>query len=296
MLLQQPLQRAPFTLRWQQRKLELGRRTCIMGVLNVTPDSFSDGGLFFTPEDALTQAERMVAEGVDIIDVGGESTRPYSQGVSAEEEMRRVLPVIEALAGKVEVPLSIDTTKAAVAQAAIAAGASIINDISALTEDSDMVAVAAAHEVLVVLMHRLDKSQTMQVNPQYPHVVWNIGSYLADRVAELETLGLERHRLIVDPGIGFGKTVQHNRLLLRHLAWFQSLGVPLLIGPSRKSFIRLTLAAEPYPFEVDAWHLAAGTQAMVAAAILGGAHIVRVHDVAATRVTAKCIDALFQDS
>ncbi len=286
------IKRFPCTLRWQNKSLSLGPRTCIMGVLNVTPDSFSDGGLFFKPDEALAQAEKMVAEGADIIDVGGESTRPFSEGVAAEEEMRRVLPVIEALAGRFDVPIAIDTTKAVVAEAAIAAGATVINDISAMTDDPNMLATAVQHDVLVVLMHKRGNPRTMQVKPRYASVVWNIGNYLAESVSRAEAAGIERRRLVIDPGIGFGKTVHHNLLLMHYLDHFQSLGIPILMGPSRKSFIRHTLTAAPDALPAEPWQIETGTQAMVAAAILAGAHIVRVHDVATTRVTAKCLDAV----
>lgn len=282
-----------YTLKWHGHCLELGERTCVMGVLNTTPDSFSDGGRFFSREDALAQGEALVAAGADILDIGGESTRPFSEGVSAEEEIRRVLPVIETLAARIPVPISIDTTKAAVAQRAVDAGAAIINDISAMRQDPGMPAVAAACGVPVILMHMLGTPRTMQVDPAYSELFKEIGDFLAAAIKKAVDSGIDRELLIADPGIGFGKTVEHNLLLVKHMAAFESLDVPLLIGPSRKAFIRTILKGDSdREVTPDLPEVAVGTQAAVTAAVLSGAHIVRVHDVADTRATVMLVDAL----
>jgi len=284
-----------YTLKWNGHSLALGARTCIMGILNTTPDSFSDGGRFYSREDALAQGEELVAAGADILDIGGESTRPFSKGVSAEEEIRRVLPVIETLATRIPVPISIDTTKAAVAQKAVDAGAAIINDISAMRQDPAMASVAAACGVPVILMHMLGTPRTMQVDPTYADLFGEIGDFLATAIKKAVNNGIAREMLIADPGIGFGKTVAHNLLLVKHMDKFASLDVPLLIGPSRKAFIRTILKGDAdREVTPDLPEVAVGTQTAVAAAVLSGAHIVRVHDVAATRATVTLADALRQ--
>lgn len=265
--------------------LTVGERTLIMGIVNVTPDSFSDGGLFFDRADAIARGEALAAAGADIIDVGGESSRPFSEPVPAQEEIERVGPVIEELAGRLSVPISIDTHKAQVARHAISAGASIVNDIGALRLDSDMANLVAEAGVAVVLMHMKGTPKGMQVDPHYENVVGEVGEFLADALARAEQAGIDRTKIIVDPGIGFGKTVTHNLLLIKHLSGLQALGVPILIGPSRKSFITKILGSGDERREV-------GTQAAVAVAALHGAHIVRVHDVERTRHTLKLVDAL----
>ncbi len=264
-----------------------------MGIVNITPDSFSDGGLFFNSDHAVAQAMRLADEGADILDIGGESTRPFSDAVSEAEELDRVLPVIEALASQVSAPISIDTTKAAVARQAVAAGATIINDVSALRMDPDMAATAARCRVPLVLMHMRGTPQTMQVAPAYTDLIADVTAFLADAVARAVAAGVERDSIIVDPGIGFGKTIAHNLQILHDLSRFHDLGSPLLVGPSRKMFIRQLLKNPPdqdlSPLS-DA--VARGTQAAVAAAAMQGAHIVRVHDVARTRSTLSIIDAI----
>jgi dihydropteroate synthase len=264
-----------------------------MGVLNVTPDSFSDGGRFLDPDAAVARGERLFAEGADIIDIGGESTRPFSEPVSPEEESRRVVPVIERLAPRVSVPISIDTTKADVARRAVDAGAAIINDVSALRFDPAMPALAARHELPVVLMHMLGNPKNMQVAPAYDDVVESVFGFLEARLRAAAAGGLAAAKLIVDPGIGFGKTREHNLQLLRRLDRLAELGVPLLVGTSRKAFIRRTLAGERQEdIAADLPEVETGTQATVAAAVLNGAHIVRVHDVHTTAVTVKILDAI----
>ena len=264
-----------------------------MGVVNVTPDSFSDGGRFLARDAAVTQAERLVQEGADIIDIGGESTRPYADPVPVEVELERVLPVIETLAQRIEVPISIDTAKAAVARLALAAGAAMINDISALRHDPEMAGVAVESDVPVILMHMLGTPQTMQVTPAYNDVVAEIGAFLARTVNQAEKGGIARDRIIIDPGIGFGKTVDHNLLLIKNLARLKEIDRPILIGPSRKAFIRNLLKENPEEeIRPDMTIVATGTLAAVCAAALNGAHIVRVHEVASVRAAVKVIDAI----
>lgn len=285
--------RKPYSLSWPNYALELGRRTCIMGVVNVTPDSFSDGGKFYATDAAVTQGEKLAADGADILDIGGESTRPFSEPVSAQEEIKRVVPVIEQLAQCVSVPISIDTTKAEVARRAIAAGASIINDVAAFRFDPDLAAVAVEYETPVILMHMLGEPKSMQVSPSYDNVIDEIRMFLEEAVARVESQGIPRARAIVDPGIGFGKTVSHNLLLIKDLQAFRSLDVPILIGPSRKAFIRKILKDEhSEDLRPDLPLVETGTQAVVAAAVMNGAHIVRVHDVANTVATVKILDAM----
>lgn len=256
-----------------------------MGILNVTPDSFSDGGLFFDKEDAEAQGEALAAAGADIIDVGGESSRPFSEPVPAADEIRRVVPVIEELAGRLSVPISIDTNKAEVARHAIAVGASMVNDTGALKLDPAMAGVVAESGVPVVLMHMKGTPKSMQLEPHYEDVVEEVRTFLADAVQKAEQAGIDRTKIIVDPGIGFGKTVAHNLLLIKNLSALHALGVPVLIGPSRKSFITKILGSGDERREL-------GTQAAVAAAALHGAHIIRVHDVEQTKHTLKLADAI----
>jgi dihydropteroate synthase len=264
-----------------------------MGVLNVTPDSFSDGGLFLDPATAVAQGERLAAEGADIIDIGGESTRPFSEPVTVEEEIRRVVPVIAELAQRVSTPISIDTTKSVVARRALAAGAAMVNDISALRCDPAVAAVAAEFGVPLCLMHMQGEPRTMQVSPGYDDLIGEIRDFLQTAAAAAEAQGVPRSKLIADPGIGFGKTPAHNLQLIHHLADFAALDMPILVGPSRKSFIRrLVTKTGETDIAPDAPMVAIGTQAAVAAAILNGAHIVRVHDLATTVATCKVVDAI----
>ena len=285
--------RKSYHLSWSNHTLELGPRTCIMGIVNVTPDSFSDGGEFYDTDVAIAQGEKLAADGADIIDVGGESTRPFSDPVSIEEEIRRVVPVIEALAQRVSIPISIDTTKAEVARQALEVGASIINDVAALRFDPGLAALAVEFDTPLILMHMLGEPKSMQVAPHYDNLVEEIRSFLEDAVARAEKLGVPRSKIIVDPGIGFGKTVTHNLLLLKHVQAFTSLDLPVLIGASRKAFIRKLLKqAHEEDIQPDLPIVEIGTQAAVASAVLSGAHIVRVHNVANTVATVKILDAL----
>lgn len=278
---------------WNGRQLALGRRTCIMGIVNITPDSFSDGGRFFGPQAAVAHGLALAAAGADIIDVGGESTRPFSDPVTAVEEIRRVVPVIERLAAQISIPISIDTTKAEVARQALTAGASIINDVTALRTDPALGPLAASQGVPVVLMHMLGTPKTMQVKPAYNDVVSDVRNFLADAIVRAERQGIDRRRIIVDPGIGFGKTFEHNLILLQRLAAFQALDVPLLVGASRKAFIRSLLKPQDATdIPADRPEVETGSQAAAAAAVMHGAHIVRVHDVALTRAALTVIDAI----
>ena len=249
-------------------------RPLVMGVVNVTPDSFSDGGQYASAQQAVAHARRLIGEGADILDIGGESTRPGAAPVALDEERQRVLPVLEALAG-CGVPLSVDTRKPEFMLEAIAAGAAMINDVTALTAPDALAAVAKL-PVAVCLMHMQGDPGTMQVNPIYQDVVREVRDYLAQRVVVAERGGVARDRIVVDPGFGFGKTVEHNLTLLRSLAEFRSLGVALMAGLSRKAMLGKLTGREPRE----------RVHASVAAALLAvqnGAHIVRVHDVAATR-------------
>lgn len=288
-------QRRPYTMAWDGHQLDLGTRTCVMGIVNVTPDSFSDGGRFFDTTMAVDLGLAMVEAGADILDIGGESTRPFAESVDAAEEIQRVIPVIKALKRQVTVPISIDTTKAAVAERALEAGASIINDVSALRMDGDMPPLAARSGVPVIVMHMLGTPRTMQVEPKYTDVVAEITQFLEEAIRRAVDSGIERRLIVADPGIGFGKTAVHNLTLIERLNDFSGLDVPLLIGPSRKAFIRQLLkapaAAELSPDSAD---VEIGTQAAVAAAVMNGAHIVRVHNVANTRKTVAIIDAVRQ--
>ena len=278
---------------WNGRRLTLGQHTCIMGIVNVTPDSFSDGGRFFDARTAVDQGLALAEAGAGIIDVGGESTRPFSDPVAAEEEIRRVLPVIESLAARISVPISIDTTKAEVARRALAAGASIINDVSALRVDPALGPLAADQGVPVILMHMLGTPKTMQVRPAYNDVVAEVRAFLADAIERAEAQGIARRHIIADPGIGFGKTFANNLQLLRGLAALEELNVPLLVGASRKAFIRSLLKPEDASdIPADRPDVEAGSLAAAAAAVMHGAHILRVHDVAGTRAAMTVIDAI----
>ncbi|MBR9984628.1 MAG: dihydropteroate synthase [Desulfosarcina sp.] len=282
-----------YTITCGSRTLTLGRRTLVMGIVNVTPDSFSDGGRFFSPDRAISQAMHLVEEGADILDIGGESTRPFSDPVSESEELDRVLPVIEGLAGQVAIPICIDTTKATVARQAVAAGATMINDVSALRTNPEMAATTARCRVPIILMHMKGTPKTMQMKPIYEDLITDIKTFLSDAMNRAVAAGVERSAIILDPGIGFGKTIGHNLQLIRDLDRFHELAAPLLVGPSRKMFIR-QLLKDPSQKDADplSADVARGTQAAVAAAAMKGVHIVRVHDVARTRATLAIVNAI----
>lgn len=274
-----------FLLKWKEYSLDLSKKTYIMGILNVTPDSFFDGGRYFDKQKAIEHGIRMVEQGADIIDVGGESTRPYSKRISVQEEMERVIPVIERLAKEVDVPISIDTYKSEVAKEAISAGASIINDISALRFDPDMAKVAAEAKVPVVLMHMKGRPENMQDNPQYKDLMGEIISFLRQAKQYAIDNGIKEELIILDPGIGFGKRVEHNLEIIRSLKKLSELNSPILIGPSNKSFIAAIVGEGEKERDT-------GTMATVACAIMNGAHIVRVHNVEKAVKTAKMVDAI----
>jgi dihydropteroate synthase len=249
---------------------------CVMGILNVTPDSFSDGGQHFAAEDALAAARAMVAAGADLLDVGGESTRPGAQEIPVDEEIRRTAPVIAATSADLGVPISVDTRKAPVAEAALDAGAAIVNDVAGFTFDPALAPLCAARGAPVCVMHAQGDPQTMQDNPHYDDVVLDVYEWLEARVDALEAQGIARDQIIVDPGIGFGKTLEHNLTLLRNIAVFHGLGCPVLLGVSRKRFIGVIGNAP------DAADRAPGSIAVGLAALAQGVQILRVHDVAET--------------
>jgi len=283
----------PFTLEFDRFHLELGPQTCIMGILNVTPDSFSDGGKFNTFETAVSQGIRLVDDGAHILDIGGESTRPFATPVSEQEELDRIIPIIENLSNQIDVPISIDTVKSVVAKEALNAGAVIINDISAFEKDPAMADLAAQRDVPVVLMHMKGTPETMQVNPGYDDLMLEITNYLESRAAYAMKKGIQKNNIILDPGIGFGKTVEHNLVLINHLEKITALGFPVLIGPSRKSFIQNILSKNnKTPVGPDNIKAEDGSLAAVAASILKGAHIVRVHDVEKVKSATLIIDSI----
>jgi dihydropteroate synthase len=255
-----------------KRTLDLSRRACIMGILNVTPDSFSDGNNYFTTEKAVERAMEMEEEGADIIDIGGESTRPFAHPVDDTEELRRVIPVIEKLAGRLNIPVSIDTYKSIVAEQALAAGAEIVNDISALLFDDRMPDVVASAGAGLVLMHTRARPAVMQKETEYTSVISEIFGVLRQSVARAESAAISRERIVIDPGIGFGKNVAGNLEILRRLMEFKAIGCPILVGTSRKSFIGDVLGREPK-------ERIFGTAATMAIALANGASIFRVHDV-----------------
>lgn len=283
--------RRKYRLSWRsprggaRRILELGRRTRLMGVLNVTPDSFYDGGRYAGPRRAVARALELEAGGAEIIDIGGESSRPGASPVPAREQIRRIVPVIEELAGRLRVPISVDTTDSAVARAAVAAGAEILNDISAFGFDPGMAEAAAAAPGPVVIMHMRGKLGRMPARPRYRDVVGEIGEFFERRLAELGARGIAAGRVVIDPGLGFGKSAAHNLEIIAGLSRLRSLGRPLLLGPSRKSFIGKVLGAEP---EERLW----GTIGVSVAAVAAGAHLLRVHDPRPVRDAVRMIDEM----
>jgi dihydropteroate synthase len=267
-----------FRLKLPSQTLVLGERTLIMGILNVTPDSFSDGGKYDQPKAAIEHALAMEQAGADLIDLGGESTRPGSEEPSASEELNRILPVLEGLRGKLKIPISVDTRRSAIAELAICAGAQIINDVSGLKSDPRIAEVAAKHGVPLILMHMRGEPRTMQKGPFARDVMKDVTQGLRDSAAKARKAGVAMSQIILDPGIGFGKSPSQNYELVQKLPRLAELGYPLLVGTSRKGFLGATLARDGKhaPPDERLW----GTAATVTASILGGAHIVRVHDVA----------------
>lgn len=276
--------RTHYDWKCRSRTLALGERTLVMGILNVTPDSFSDGGDFLDPDAAVAHALEMVAQGADIIEVGGESTRPGATPVSEVDEIRRTVPIIARIREQSDIPLSIDTMKARVAAEAIAAGADIINDVSALEADARMAQTAAETQAGLVLMHMKGTPRTMQANPAYQNVVAEVSDYLMSRIDFAVQRGVARDHIIVDPGIGFGKNVEHNLALLRGLPSLSAHAVPLLVGASRKRFIGQITGRENPEARL------AGSLGAAAWAIANGAHILRVHDVLDTCDVCRMLD------
>jgi dihydropteroate synthase len=279
------ISKTQYAVRCRKRTLTLGKRTLLMGVLNVTPDSFSDGGLFFDKEKAISHGLRLVEEGADIIDIGGESTKPGSKPLELEEELRRVIPVIKSISAEVDVPISIDTYKSTVAQKAIEAGAEIINDISGLNFDPSLAKVASKEDTPLVLMHIRGTPETMQKNVHYDSLFSEILQYLKDSIQRAESAGLDPRQIIVDPGIGFGKTVEDNLLIIKNLNEFRILGKPILLGTSRKSFIGKILNAE-------VGERLEGTLSSITVGVLNGANIIRCHDALQAKRAIAVADAI----
>jgi dihydropteroate synthase len=262
------------------------RRPLIMGVLNVTPDSFSDGGRFSSVESAIAQAEKLAADGADLIDIGGESTRPGSQRVDPQEQIRRIVPVLEAAASRLPIVWSVDTRSSQVAAAAIDAGAMVINDISAGRDDPAILRLAADQKLPIILMHMQGEPATMQANPHYTNVIAEVKSFFSERIEASKSAGVNPNQILLDPGIGFGKNINHNLTLIREMSRFKDLGRPLVIGTSRKGFIG-AISGEPQPNQ-----RLLGTAATVAWSIANGADIVRVHDVEAMLKVVRVIRAI----
>ena len=271
---------------WSNYCLDFSQKTHIMGILNVTPDSFSDGGQYFDKSAAIKRAIQMVEDGADIIDIGGESTRPGSQPLAIEEELRRTLPVIEALTKEIDIPISIDTYKSEVAKRALDAGAAMVNDISGLRFDPEMPKVVSAYKVPVVIMHIKGLPKDMQKNPVYEALIPEIMDYLRDNIRSAKESGIAEDMIIIDPGIGFGKTFEHNLEIIHNLYNFTLLEKPVLVGLSRKAFIGKILG------DVPAGERLEGTAAATAISIINGANIIRVHDVKEMVKVAKVANAV----
>jgi dihydropteroate synthase len=280
--------RKEYILQTNGNNFILGRRTWIMGILNVTPDSFSDGGLYFEKDKAIEHGLRMISEGADIIDVGGESTRPGSEPIPAEEELKRILPIISGLRKHTKSLISVDTSKSEVALGAIAEGADIINDISALRNDPKMISIAVQTDSPVILMHMKGSPKTMQRDPHYENVLMEIKSFLEEKIEFAVKNGLKREKIIIDPGIGFGKRFEDNLTLIRNLNDFATLNQPILVGISRKSFLGKILDLPPGEREE-------GTIASAIISIIQGAHILRVHEVAPIKRAILVAETILDD-
>jgi dihydropteroate synthase len=283
--------RKRFHLRLRSRNLLLGERTLVMGILNITPDSFSDGGKYLDSQAAVAHALRLEQEGADILDIGGESTRPGATPITPEEELRRILPVIQVLHGRLRIPISVDTRKAGVAEAALDAGAEILNDVSGLRSDPRLGEVARQARAPLILMHMRGTPQTMQRGPFARDVIRDVMSGLRESVARARRAGLPKSQLLIDPGIGFGKKYEQNFEILARLSEFARLGCPIVIGTSRKAFLGKALAKVGDPAAPTEDRLV-GTAATVTVSILGGAHIVRLHDVAEMAGVVRTADAI----
>lgn len=282
--------RKRFLLRLGSRKIVLGERTLVMAVLNVTPDSFSDGGKFLDAQSAVARALELERVGADLLDIGGESTRPGASPVHTQEEMDRILPVLEGLRGQLKIPISVDTQKSEVAEAALRAGAEILNDVSALRTDLRLAEIARRHRAPIILMHMRGNPATMQKGPFSRDVVSDVIGGLLQAVGRARKAGLAKSQILLDPGFGFGKSYMQNYELLARLPEIAALGFPVVTGTSRKSFVGRALAGgeDPWPVEERLW----GTAAAVTSEILGGAHIVRVHDVAEMLQVARVADVV----
>jgi dihydropteroate synthase len=278
-----------FLLKCGEKILDLSSRTHVMGILNITPDSFSDGGEFFTVDQAVKRGIQMADEGADIIDIGAESTRPGAEPISTDEELKRLLPVLEQLLKKTGVPISVDTYKSKVAEAALSAGAHIINDISGLRFDPSMKDVIARFQVPVIIMHIKGEPRNMQIDPHYEDLISEISAYLAESIRSAEMAGVKKENMIIDPGIGFGKRLEDNYEIIRRLHELKRLGCSILIGPSRKSFLGKVLNLPPA-------ERLEGTMAAVAVAIQNGADIIRVHDVKAVSRVCRIADVFARKS
>lgn len=270
-------------------RLLLGQKTWLMGIINVTPDSFSDGGLYFNKEKAVDRGLELAEEGADIIDIGGESTRPGSDFISTEEELMRTVPVISALRKKTDVLISVDTTKSEVAEAALDKGADIINDISSFRFDPKMLSLAAQKDIPVILMHMKGTPKNMQLNPFYEDLLAEIRGFLEERIATAQAYGIKKEKIIIDPGIGFGKSHKDNLTLIKSLKFLEPIDRPILIGISRKSFIGKILSLPPQ-------ERTEGTIASAVLSIINGAHILRVHDVEAVKRAVLVTEAIIDES
>jgi dihydropteroate synthase len=281
--------RKRFRLRLRSRTLTLGERTLVMGVLNITPDSFSDGGEYLDEEAAVARALQLERDGADILDIGGESTRPGATPITPEEEIRRILRVIQILSGKLKIPMSVDTRRAEVAKVALEEGAEIVNDVSGLRTDPRLTEVARRARAPLILMHMRGTPQIMQRGPFSRNIIRDVKSGLRESMARAKRAGISKAQILLDPGIGFGKTFEQNFELLAKLPEFARLGYPIVVGTSRKSFLGKALA-EPGGASAPSEERLLGTAATVTASILGGAHIVRVHDVAEMARVARVAD------
>ncbi|MGQ9570412.1 MAG: dihydropteroate synthase [Thermodesulfovibrionales bacterium] len=271
---------------WKNFSFDFSKKTCIMGILNATPDSFSDGGLYLDKSSAIERAYQIAEEGADIIDIGGESTRPGSEPITVQEELRRTIPFIEAISKNIKIPISIDTYKSEVAKVALDAGASMVNDISGLRFDPKMPEIVSEYKVPVVIMHIKGTPKDMQTNPFYEALIPEIMDYFRMGIKIATQAGISEDKIIIDPGIGFGKTFEHNLEIINNLQEFTLFRKPILIGPSRKAFIGKILGDAPISERLE------GTSAVVAISILKGANIIRVHDVKEMVKVAKVTDAI----
>ena len=277
-----------YILQVNGKDITFGPRTWIMGVINITPDSFSDGGRYFDKDKALERGFQLIEEGSDIIDIGGESTRPGSEPISPEEEIGRVVPLITALRKRTDTLISIDTTKSEVAQAALDAGADIINDISALRFDPRMAPLVAEEDVPVILMHMKGTPKTMQVNPTYEDVLLEVKAFLEESIDKAQASGIKKEKIIIDPGIGFGKRLKDNLILINNLHMLEELERPILIGVSRKSFIGSILDSPPE-------ERLEGTIASAVLSVIHGAHILRIHDVSSVKKAVRVAEAIMRE-